>query len=71
MSEWLGNEAVSEWLGNEAVSEWLGNEAVHCSTVLPCPLQVQASIAGIVAAHTASKQEAIAAWEGDKRKVSK
>lgn len=35
------------------------------------PPQVQASIAGIVAAHMASKQEAIAAWEGDKRKVSK
>jgi len=34
-------------------------------------LQVQDSIVGVLAAHTATKQEAIAAWEGEKRKVSK
>ena len=34
-------------------------------------LQVQDSIVGVLAAHTATKQEAITAWEGEKRKVSK
>ena len=36
-----------------------------------CSLQVQDSLAGVLAAHTASKQETIAAWDGEKRKITK
>lgn len=40
----------------------------------PCdafPAQVQDAVGGVVSAATASKQEAVAAWDGEKRTVSK
>ncbi|XP_064384127.1 ubiquitin carboxyl-terminal hydrolase 5-like [Halichondria panicea] len=40
-------------------------------TIIPLPQKIQESIRGIQSAHTATKQEAIAAWDGDKRIVSK
>ena len=49
------------------VSRHAGTAHVH----LPLCHQVQDSIASVVAAKAASRTEAIACWEGDRRKESK
>lgn len=42
-----------------------------CVVIATHPLQVQESIAGIIAAENVSKKEAILAWDGEKRPISK
>ena len=73
----LPNDQLPQKVGALPCSLSLTHTHTHTHTLPPClpsPLppipQVSEAIAGVLAAPTASKVDAIASWEGDKRKAS-